>query len=73
MVICFSICIVPYSRLLLPLAVVHEPFSSLRVGVEYDILNAPEQFRIDFIVYLKHGRIDDRHVQTCLYRMVKES
>ena len=73
MIICFPICIVSYSHLLLPLAVVHEPFRSLRVGVEYDILNAPEQFRIDLVVYLKHGGIDDSHIQTCLYCMVKES
>ena len=56
----------------LPLAVLHKPFRSLRIRVKYDILNTPEKFRLDFVIYLQHGWVYYRHVQTCLYCMIKE-
>ena len=50
----------------------HKPLSSLRVDVKDHILDAFEKLRVDLIIDLQHGRIDDRHVETCLDRMEEE-
>ena len=45
-------------------------FCGLRVSVKYNILHALKQFRLDLIIDLKHGRIDNRHVHSCLDRVI---
>ena len=51
---------------------VYESFSGLRICVENNIFNTSEQFRFYVVIYLKHRRIDDCHVQACLDRVIEE-
>jgi len=37
-----------------------------------DIFDAGKKFRLDVVIYLKHGRIDYCHVKTCLDGMIEE-
>ena len=50
----------------------NQPLGRLRVSVENHILHASEKFRLYLIVNLKHGRIHDCHVHSCLHCMVQE-
>ena len=49
-----------------------EPFRRAGVGVEYHVLDSPEQIRLDLVIDLEHPRIDNRHIQPGLYGMVEK-
>ena len=53
-----------------PRSLVNQPLGSMLVAVEYHIFNALQQFRLDLVVDLKHRRVNDRHIQTGLDRMI---
>ena len=51
---------------------VDQSLSRVLIAVENHILDALQQLRFDLVIDLKHGRIYDRHVQTCLDGVVEE-
>ena len=51
---------------------VDQPFGRFGVAVEYHILHAFQELRLDLVVDLKHRRIDDSHVKTGLDGVVEE-
>ena len=53
-----------------PRSLVNQPLGSMLVAVEYHIFNALQQFWLDLVVDLKHRRVNDRHIQTGLDRMI---
>ena len=49
-----------------------QPFRSVRPPVQYHILGLFQQVRLDFIVNLKHARIDNSHIQAGIHGVVEE-
>ena len=50
----------------------NQPLCRSRVGIQHYVLNAPEQRRLNVVIYLKHARIDYAHVQARLDGVVEE-
>ena len=63
-------CLILYPRSGVALAVIHEPFGCLWVGVGYDVLYAFKKLCIYLVINLQHGWIDYGHVQSGLDGMI---
>ena len=50
----------------------NQSFSRLGIAVENHILHTFEKLRLDLVIDLKHGWVDDRHIHSCLDCMIKE-